>query len=73
MGTRFGGLGEFTAAASTSRTVSRDGWTPSWLIMRSVLLAPRAHNCLLVTAFWMQSVHGVLKTMRRQQIVDRIH
>jgi hypothetical protein len=25
IGTRFGGLGEFTVAASTSRTVSRDG------------------------------------------------
>jgi len=31
IGTRFGGLGEFTAAASTSRTVSRDGWTPNWV------------------------------------------
>lgn len=29
MGTRFGGLGDFTAAASTSRTVSSDGWTPN--------------------------------------------
>jgi hypothetical protein len=28
IGTRFGGLGELTAAASTCRTVSRDGCIP---------------------------------------------
>lgn len=28
-GTRLGGLGELTAAARTSRTVSSDGWTTS--------------------------------------------
>lgn len=28
-GTRFGGLGDLAVAASTSRTVSRDGWTGS--------------------------------------------
>lgn len=35
-GTRLGGLGELTAAASTSRTVSSGGCTPSWMVMRSV-------------------------------------
>ena len=29
-GTRLGGFGELAAAANTSRTVSRDGWTPSY-------------------------------------------
>jgi hypothetical protein len=29
-GTRFGGFGDLIAKASTSRIVSRDGWTPSY-------------------------------------------
>jgi hypothetical protein len=35
-GTRFGGLGDVTAAASTSRMVSSDGWTTNCRPTRSV-------------------------------------
>jgi hypothetical protein len=38
-GTRFGGLGDSTVAANTSRIVSRDGWTTSYEVTRSVPLA----------------------------------
>ena len=36
IGTRFGGFGDLTAAANTSRIVSSDGWTASYMVMRSV-------------------------------------
>lgn len=35
-GTRFGGFGELTAAARTSCITSSDGWTASYIVMRSV-------------------------------------
>jgi hypothetical protein len=37
-GTRLGGLGELTAAAKTSRTVSSDGWTTSCRMVSDGLL-----------------------------------
>ena len=36
-GTRLGGLGELMAAASTSRTVSSDGWTANWRVVCQLL------------------------------------
>lgn len=36
IGTRFGGFGDITAAASTSRTVSREGWIPNCMVGHGV-------------------------------------
>jgi hypothetical protein len=74
MGTKLGGLGEVTAVASTSRTVSRDGWTPNWVVMRSI---PRAiqwlgvHTCdAIVRNFSFEEREGlaVKKKLRMSRI-----